>query len=89
MKNQPVMLPAGAEILRGVAAVLRKYPFVHVLVDGHAKVIRTHWHRSIACDRAHGAYCGLAAGAPGRGEHALPPAAVGAEGGGGAGGAGD
>ena len=29
--------PEGTDVIQKVAHVLRKYPFVHILVDGHAK----------------------------------------------------
>lgn len=35
-KNQDILLQQGVDIIDAVAAVLRKYPSVHVLVDGHA-----------------------------------------------------
>ena len=36
-KNQDILLQQGVDIIDAVAAVLRKYPSVHVLVDGHAQ----------------------------------------------------
>ena len=35
-KNQDILLQQGLDIVDAVAAVLRKYPAVHVLIDGHA-----------------------------------------------------
>ena len=37
VKNKSVMKDPGPEIVNNVATVLKKYEFVHILVDGHAK----------------------------------------------------
>jgi outer membrane protein OmpA-like peptidoglycan-associated protein len=37
IRNKAVMTEAGPAVLHNVASVLCKYPFVHILIDGHAK----------------------------------------------------
>ena len=54
VKNTPIMVnPVGAEVIQTVAHVLRKYPFVHVLVDGHSKgPENTDYLQKLSSDRA-------------------------------------
>jgi outer membrane protein OmpA-like peptidoglycan-associated protein len=54
IRNTPTMInPEGTDVVLKVAHVLRKYPFVHILVDGHAKgQENTEYLQKLSSDRA-------------------------------------